>query len=196
MNYDLLMQKEIESLDGVPTLLLHVCCAPCSSACLKRLCDYFHVTVFYYNPNITDYDEYQKRLDEVKRFIQEFPVKYPVDLIEGKYNPEAFLEMASGLEDAPERGRRCYKCYELRLIETLKVAEEKEFDYFTTTLTLSPYKNADWLNQIGEDISKDSKVKFLYSDFKKRDGYHESILFSNKYKLYRQNYCGCIYSRK
>lgn len=196
MNYDLLMQKELDELDYVPTILLHACCAPCSSACLERLGSYFKITIFYYNPNITEEEEYKKRLEEIKRFIKEFKVKYPIELIEGRYNPDAFFEISKGLEEVPERGKRCYKCYKLRLLETLKVAEEKEFNYFATTLTLSPYKNASWLNEIGEEIAKGAHTKYLYSDFKKQDGYKKSIAYSKEYKLYRQNYCGCIYSRK
>lgn len=196
MNYDLLMQKEMNSLTKVPKLLLHTCCAPCSSTCLKRLGDYFKITIFYYNPNITEKEEYQKRIEEVKRFIKEFKVKYEIEIIEGKYEPSVFLEMSKGLEEEKERGKRCFKCYELRLKETLRVAQEKKFDYFTTTLTLSPFKNVDWLNEIGEEISKDSTVKFLNSDFKKQNGYKESIEYSKQYHLYRQNYCGCIYSKK
>ena len=196
INYDKRMQEEIEKLDYVPKLLLHACCAPCSSACLKKLGDYFKITILYYNPNITLKDEYQKRLDEVKKFIKEFKVKYPIEILDSKYDPETFLKMTKGMEDIPERGERCYKCYELRLKESLKVAEENNFDYFTTTLTLSPYKNVDWLNEIGERISKDSKVKFLNSDFKKRNGYKESIELSKEYNLYRQDYCGCSYSKK
>jgi len=195
MNYDLLMQKQIASLEGAPTLLLHVCCAPCSSVCLKRLGDYFKITVFYYNPNITDKDEYFKRLNELKRFIKEFEVKYEINLIEGKYEPEIFFSMAKGMEEVPERGNRCFLCYQLRLLETLKTAETNDFDYFATTLTVSPYKNSNWLNQIGEELASNSKVKFLYSDFKKHNGYKESIELSKEYNLYRQNYCGCIYSK-
>lgn len=196
MNYDLIMQEEIEKLQYTPNLLLHVCCAPCSSACLKRLGDYFSITILYYNPNITSSVEYEKRLNEVKKFIKEFKVKHEIKIIDSKYDPETFLEMTKGMEDIPERGERCYKCYELRLLETLKVAEENNFDYFTTTLTLSPYKNVDWLNEIGMRISENSKVKFLQTDFKKKNGYKESIELSKKYKLYRQDYCGCIYSKK
>lgn len=196
MNYDLLMQKEINSLTTVPTLLLHTCCAPCSSTCLKRLGDHFKITIFYYNPNITDKEEYQKRVEEVKKFLREFKVKYEIKLIEGSYEPNHFLEMAKGLEEEKERGKRCFQCYELRLMKTLEVAEKNHFDYFTTTLTLSPFKNVNWLNEIGEKIARNSSVKFLNSDFKKRNGYQESIEYSKKYHLYRQNYCGCIYSKK
>ena len=196
VNYDKKMQDEIDSLTSVPKLLLHACCAPCSSACLKRLGDYFKITILYYNPNITLKDEYLKRLDEVKRFIKEFKVKYPIEIIDAKYDPEKFLKLTKGMENLPERGERCYICYKLRLEESLKIAEENNFDYFTTTLTLSPYKNTDWLNEIGEDISKNSKVKFLNSDFKKKNGYKESIELSKKYNLYRQDYCGCSYSKR
>lgn len=195
MNYDLLMQEEIESLTYTPTILLHTCCAPCSSVCLKRLGEYFKITIFFYNPNITDQEEYLKRLEEIKRFIKEFKVKYEIRIIEGKYDPDIFLEMAKGMEDFPERGNRCFLCYRLRLEETLKVALENGFDYFATTLTLSPFKNANWLNQIGEEISQNKKTKYLFSDFKKHNGYKESIELSKKYHLYRQNYCGCIYSK-
>lgn len=196
MNYDLLMQKEINSLNYAPTLLLHACCAPCSSVCLKRLGNDFKITIFFYNPNITDPEEYFKRLEEIKRLIKEFKVKHEIKIIEGKYDPNSFLKIAKGMEHIPERGSRCFLCYQLRLNETLKVAEENHFDYFATTLTLSPFKNATWLNQIGESISEKKKVKYLYSDFKKHNGYKESIELSKQYHLYRQNYCGCIYSKK
>ena len=193
------MEEEIDKIkngSNAPTLLLHACCAPCSSACLERLGNYFKITILYYNPNITSSLEYNKRLSEIKRFIKEFKVKYPIEIIDAKYDPENFIKMTKGMEDLPERSERCYKCYEMRLKETLKVAEENNFDYFATTLTLSPYKKADWLNEIGERISKDSKVRYLYSDFKKKNGYKESIILSHKYNLYRQNYCGCMYSKK
>lgn len=196
MNYDLLMQKEINSLNYTPTLLLHACCAPCSSVCLRRLGNYFKITIFFYNPNITDQEEYLKRSEEMKRFIKEFKIKHEIKIIEGKYNPLSFLEMVKGMENVPERGSRCFLCYQLRLKETLKVAEENHFDYFATTLTLSPFKNTTWLNQIGEELSENKKVKYLYSDFKKHNGYKESIELSKQYHLYRQNYCGCIYSKK
>ncbi len=196
MNYDLKMQEEINKLNFVPKILLHACCAPCSSTCLKRLGEHFKITIFYYNPNITEEKEYKKRLEEIKRFIKEFKVKYPIEILEGRYNREAFFEMSKGLEEAPERGIRCFKCYKLRLEETLKVAEDNNFDFFASTLTLSPYKNANWINEIGEEIAKESPVNYLYSDFKKQNGYKKSIEYSNKYQLYRQNYCGCIYSKK
>ena len=178
MNYDLKMQEEINKLNFVPKILLHACCAPCSSTCLKRLGEHYKITIFYYNPNITEEKEYKKRLEEIKRFIKEFKVKYPIEILEGRYNREAFFEMSKGLE------------------ETLKVAEDNNFDFFASTLTLSPYKNANWINEIGEEIAKESPVNYLYSDFKKQNGYKKSIEYSNKYQLYRQDYCGCIYSKK
>ena len=199
MNYQLELEKIIEensSKNYVPKLLLHSCCAPCSSYCLEYLADYFEITIFYYNPNITFDDEYKKRVAEQKRLISELPCKYKINFLEGYYNPNEFFEMSKGLENEPERGRRCYKCYELRMSETAKIAKEKNFDYFSTTLTLSPYKNSNWVNEIGELLEKKYNVKYLYSDFKKKNGYKRSIELSKIYNLYRQSYCGCIYSRK
>ena len=196
MNYDLEMEKQIGELKEGTKLLLHTCCAPCSSTVLERLGNFFQITIFYYNPNIDSKEEYQKRIDEVKRFVQSYPTKYPVDVIDGGYCPEKFKEMAKGLEEEPERGKRCYKCYKLRLEETARVASEMDIPYFCTTLTLSPYKNALWLNEIGEELNKEYKSTYLYSDFKKRNGYKRSIELSSKYNLYRQDYCGCIYSKR
>lgn len=194
MNYDLLMEEQIKNLEEGSTLLMHACCAPCSSACLERLGNYFDISIFYYNPNITDRDEYLKRVEEIKKFISSFKTKYPIKLIEGRYEPEEFFEIAKGLEDEPERGKRCFECYKLRLSETAKVASELNFDYFCTTLTLSPYKNAVWLNEIGEDLNSNYTSTYLYSDFKKRNGYKRSIELSKEFDLYRQDYCGCVYS--
>ncbi len=196
MNYDLEMEKQINSIKEGDTLLLHACCAPCSSACLERLGDYFNISIFYYNPNITEEDEYKKRINEIKRFISEFKTKYPIKLIEGRYDPNEFFEMAKGLESEPERGNRCFKCYKLRLEESAKVASELGFDYFCTTLTLSPHKNSNWINEIGEELDKEYTSTYLYSDFKKKNGYKRSIELSKEYNLYRQDYCGCIYSKK
>ena len=218
----------------VPRILLHSCCAPCSSACLEYLTQYARVTVFYYNPNITSQEEYTYRLEEQKRLIGLMPFKYPVDLIEGAYEPECFLKMSCGLEDAPERGPRCRKCYALRLEETARMAREGSFDYFATTLTLSPLKPAEVINAIGlalapgaqerkdiqgfvpearkykqlpgsetemqgpEDIPGFTSGAALYlpTDFKKNNGYKRSIELSKEYGLYRQNYCGCVYSKR
>ena len=197
MNYNLMMEEEIKKLDGnVKTLLLHACCAPCSSAVIENLSNYFKITILYYNPNITDEIEYQKRLDEIHSFISKFKTKYKVDIIDGRYDTSEFFKMSEGLEKEAERGSRCYKCYNLRLEETAKIAEELGFDYFTTTLSLSPYKNSNWINEIGSILDKKYESKYLYSDFKKKNGYKRSIELSSKYNLYRQNYCGCIYSKR
>ena len=197
MNYDILMEEEIEKIKGKEkTLLLHACCAPCSSAVLERLGNIFKITILYYNPNITDKEEYDKRLEEIHKFIEKFKTKYKINIIDGRYDKNEFFEMAKGLENEPEKGKRCYKCYNLRLEETAKVAKEKDFDYFTTTLSLSPYKNSNWINEIGENLKDKYQVEYLYSDFKKKNGYKRSIELSKEYNLYRQNYCGCIYSKK
>ena len=194
MNYDLLMEKQISEIKEGSTLLMHACCAPCSSACLERIGNYFDISIFYYNPNITDKDEYNKRVEEIKKFISSFKTKYPIKLIEGRYDPKEFFDIAKGLENEPERGKRCYKCYRLRLEESAKVASDLNFDYFCTTLTLSPYKKADWLNEIGSELDQKYKSTYLYSDFKKKNGYKRSIELSHEYNLYRQDYCGCVYS--
>ena len=196
MNYDLEMEKQIEQIPEGSKLLLHACCAPCSSAVLERIANHFKVTIFYYNPNITDEVEYKKRIEEVKKLISIINPKYEVKLIEGNYEPEKFFTIAKDLENEPERGRRCYKCYNLRLEETAKIAEKLNIPYFCTTLTLSPHKRVDWLNEIGERLDKEYKPTYLYSDFKKKEGYKRSIILSKEYGLYRQDYCGCIYSKK
>ena len=196
MNYDIEMQKQMENIKEGTNLLLHACCAPCSSAVLERLGNYFKITILYYNPNITDKDEYQKRIKEIKKLIKSLPTKYEITLIEGNYEPEKFWNIAKNLEEEPERGKRCYKCYQLRLEETAKIAEKLNFPNFCTTLTLSPHKNANWINEIGKNIAKNYDTNYLYSDFKKQNGYKKSIELSKKYQLYRQDYCGCIYSKK
>ena len=194
-------QKELDKLiakfteEGrVPSLLLHSCCAPCSSYCIEYLSQYFHVTVFYYNPNIYPDDEYYHRVKEQQRFINEFPTKYPVDFIEGDYDKSSFYDIAKGLEREPEKGKRCHKCYDLRLRRTATVAKEKMFDFFSTTLTISPMKDSQVLNEIGEAIGKELGVNWLYSDFKKKEGYKRSTEISKEYDMYRQDYCGCVYS--
>ncbi len=197
MNYDIMMEKEIEKLKGEkPRLLLHACCAPCSSAVLERISDSFKISILYYNPNITEEREYQKRLEELKRFLLSFDKKKEIKVIDGRYQPEEFFEMSKGLEQEKERGKRCYLCYQMRLKEAAKLAKELGFDYFTTTLSLSPHKNSNWINEIGETLAKDYQISFLYSDFKKKNGYKRSLELSEKYQLYRQNYCGCIYSKR
>lgn len=196
MNYDVEMEKQMAKLHEGDELLLHACCAPCSSAVLERLANFFKITIFYYNPNITNKDEYDKRVLEVKKFISEFKTKYPISFIEGRYDPDSFFAISKGLENEPERGKRCYKCYKLRLEETARVASSLGYRNFCTTLTLSPYKNSNWLNEIGSELNKKYESNYLYSDFKKKNGYKRSIELSHEYNLYRQDYCGCIFSFK
>ena len=176
---------------GTP-LLLHSCCAPCSSACLERLKDAFKITVLYYNPNIDEDAEYEKRKAEQIRFLQETGW---ADILDCDHDAQAFIEMAKGLENEPERGARCYQCYALRLEKTAQVAAKKGFLWFATTLTLSPHKNADWLNEIGEKAGERYAINYLYSDFKKQGGYYRSIDLSKEYNLYRQDFCGCKFSK-
>jgi len=193
VNYDKKMIEQISQAKEGATLLLHSCCAPCSSACLERLKDKFKITVLYYNPNIDEEEEYEKRKAEQIRFLQETGW---ADFLDCDHEAEAFANMAKGLEDEPERGRRCYACYALRLEKTAKTAKEKGFDYFATTLTLSPLKNTDWLNEIGEKEGGRYEVNYLFSDFKKQGGYYRSTALSKEYDLYRQDFCGCKYSKR
>ncbi len=178
------------------SLLLHACCAPCSSYVLEYLHEKYDITVYFYNPNITENDEYIKRINEIKRFIKTAPFADGVKLAEGEYEPELFWEMSKGLEKEPERGKRCYKCYELRMKKAAEYAKENNFDLFTTTLSISPHKNADWLNEIGMKLSAEYEIDYLYSNFKKNNGYARSIELSKEYNLYRQNYCGCVFSKE
>lgn len=195
INYQLECEHEIKLNEGrLPTLLLHGCCAPCSSYVLEYLTNYFDITMLYYNPNITPVQEYNKRVTELKRLIDQAPYPNPVRLIEGRYDSNEFFQIAEGLENLPEGGERCFRCYALRLEESARAAAAGGYEYFTTTLSVSPYKNAAKLNSIGADLSRKYGVKYLYSDFKKKNGYKRSIELSKQYGLYRQNYCGCIYS--
>ena len=196
MNFNNEMYKQMKDIEEGTKLLLHACCAPCSSAVLEKLANFFDVTIYFYNPNIDSKEEYQKRIDELRRFINEFDTKYEVSLLEGEYEPDKFHEMAKGMEHLPEKGKRCYYCYEIRLKDTARIANKYGFPFFTTTLSLSPHKNANWINEIGKRLEDDIKSTFLYSDFKKEEGYKRSIELSKEYNLYRQDYCGCIYSKK
>ena len=189
-----LSQNEEEA--KAPRLFLHACCAPCSSYVLEYLSEYFEITVFYYNPNISPKEEYQKRVVEMTRLISEMHFRYPVKLVEGDYHPEEFYEMAKGLEDVPEGGERCFRCYRMRMEETARLAAAGGFDYYTTTLTISPLKNAAKLNEIGEELSGIYHVSHLPSDFKKKNGYKRSVELSAEHGLYRQNYCGCAFSKR
>lgn len=199
MNY----QKELDDiinnliLDQLrPKLLIHSCCAPCSSYILEYLSKFFEITIFYYNPNIFPEEEYGRRVEEQQRFIQTMPLHSEVHFIQGKYDPEEYYRQVNGLEEEAEGGSRCFVCYELRLKEAAKWASANGFDFFTTTLSISPYKNSDKLNEIGVKLEKEYGVTYLPSDFKKKNGYKRSIELSKEYDLYRQDYCGCVYSKR
>ena len=192
-NYDQRMIQQIESVPKGEKMLLHSCCAPCSSACLERLCQHFSVTVLYYNPNIEDVAEYEKRKAEQIRFLRETGW---ADFLDCDHEAARFAQAIKGLENEPERGKRCYVCYGLRLEKTAQVAKENGFAWFGTTLTLSPHKNGEWLNEIGEKMGGRYALNYLFSDFKKQGGYYRSIALSNEYGLYRQDFCGCQYSRR
>ncbi|MBO5352263.1 MAG: epoxyqueuosine reductase QueH [Lachnospiraceae bacterium] len=197
-NYQKELEKQIEKQqrEGVmPSLLLHSCCAPCSSYVLEYLAPYFKITDFYYNPNISPKQEYEERREELKRLIAEMGLSGQVEFLEGTYTPEEFFAMAKGMEQLPEGGERCFRCYEMRLRESAKLAKELGLDFFATTLTISPLKNAGKLNEIGEKLAAEYGVKYLASDFKKKNGYKRSVELSAEYELYRQNYCGCVFSK-
>ncbi len=213
VNYAKELEKKIDEFQKegrIPSLLLHACCAPCSSYCLEYLRQFFDITVFYYNPNIMNEPEYRKRVEEEKRLIAEYNRQVEtgnfegmnsdasarkIDIIEGDYVVKDFLDVVKGLESCPEGGDRCTKCFELRLEESAKVAADKGFDFFTTTLTISPLKDADRLNRIGNEMAQKYNTQFLPSDFKKKEGYKRSIELSHKFDLYRQDFCGCEFSR-
>ena len=196
IDYQKKLEEILNEIKEPKKLLLHSCCAPCSSYVLEYLSKYFKITVFYYNPNISIKEEFEKRLKEQVRLINEMDTVNKIDIIEGKYENDKYEETIKGLENEKEGGNRCFKCYRLRMEETAKLAKKLNYDYFTTTLSISPYKNAAKLNEIGEDLEKEYNIKYLYSDFKKKNGYKRSIELSKIYKLYRQNYCGCIYSKR
>ncbi len=196
-------QKELENIIAehqskgeIPTLFLHSCCAPCSSYVLEYLSQYFKITVFYYNPNIYPDDEYYTRVEEQKKFIERFPAKNKIDFVEGNFDKDRFYAMAKGLENAPEGGERCFLCYELRLREAAEYAKARNMDYLTTTLSISPLKNAEKLNEIGLNLANEYGIKYLVSDFKKKNGYKRSTELSKQYGIYRQDYCGCIFSKQ
>ena len=194
-NYDKLLKDtvaRIEKSGSRPSLLLHSCCAPCSSYVLEYISRYFDITLFYYNPNISPESEFSFRLSELKRFVAE--AGYVIPVIAPKYDADEFFSRVHGMEKLPEGSERCRVCYELRLRRTAEEARNKGFDYFTTTLSISPYKNSKWLNEIGSSL-EEYGVRYLYSDFKKNNGYKRSIELSSEYGLYRQNYCGCVFSK-
>ena len=194
-NYDLQFDNIVKGLEAKKRLLLHACCAPCASSVLERVTPYFDVTIYFYNPNITDRDEYLHRYNELLRFVS---IVYgdKIKVIDGGFDPRPFIEAARGLEDEPERGLRCDKCFYLRLKKTAELAKVGLYDYYCTTLSVSPHKNAQLLNELGFKIEQEELVKWLPSDFKKKQGYVRSIELSKEYDLYRQNYCGCVFSQK
>ncbi|MCI6637297.1 MAG: epoxyqueuosine reductase QueH [Bilifractor sp.] len=199
INYQKKMEQVLAQLkaDGrTPRLLLHSCCAPCSSYVLEYLSEFFYITDFYYNPNISPADEYRKRVNEMQRLIREMPMKHPVEFVEGIYDPDRFYEMAKGKEDIPEGGERCFECFEMRLREAAREAVRLHMDYFTTSLSISPLKDAQKLNEIGIRLGKEYGIPYLASDFKKKNGFRRSTELSREYNLYRQNYCGCVYSKR
>ena len=194
--YYILEKKQLEKISNPKKLLLHSCCAPCSSHVISYLTNYFDITILYYNPNISPIEEYNKRKEEQKRLIQSIPKKNKLEIIDCDYDNEIYEEKIKGYEECPERGARCTICFKLRLEKTASIAKENGFDMFCTTLTVSPYKNTNLINEIGEELAKEYNIAWLYSDFKKEDGYKHSIELSKKYNLYRQDYCGCKYSKR
>lgn len=198
-NYQLMLDRELERIvseQRTPRLLLHVCCAPCSSYVLEYLSRYFAITVLFYNPNISPASEYNVRAEELQRLVATMPLSNPVEVIVSDYDPAPFLNIAEGREDLPEGGERCTACYRLRLEESARIAQKDRYDYFTTSLSISPLKDAERLNTIGGELATQYGVPYLFSDFKKREGYKRSIQLSAEYNLYRQDYCGCAYSKR
>jgi predicted adenine nucleotide alpha hydrolase (AANH) superfamily ATPase len=199
INYQRLLDRLLEKIaqEGkTPSLLLHSCCAPCSSYVLEYLSSFFHITLFFYNPNIYPQEEYDLRLSEVKRLVNEINTNHPIKIIEGDYIPDVFYKAVRGMEQEEECGERCHACYRLRLEETARLAQKLGFDYFTTTLSIGPKKDSNKINEIAEEIAEIYKTYNLPSDFKRKKGYERSIVLSREHNLYRQNYCGCIFSRK
>lgn len=195
-NYQKQLDKLIEQLDYTPRLLLHSCCAPCSSYCIEYLSQFFSITILYYNPNISPREEFEKRAAEQQRLVSEMQLKNPVSVVVDSYDPAEFYSAVKGFEHIPEGGERCFVCYRLRLERAAKYAAQHGFDYFCSTLSISPLKNAAKLNEIGAELSEIYNVRNLPSDFKKRGGYLRSIELSKQHGLYRQNYCGCVFSKK
>ncbi|MCT4662220.1 MAG: epoxyqueuosine reductase QueH [Tissierellales bacterium] len=197
-NYQRKMEEQIKAIKKEykekPTLLLHSCCAPCSTAVLERLIENFDIKIYYYNPNTYPENEYYKRLEELKSYLLEYHKDSEIEVIESEYVADEFFNKIKGLENEAEGGKRCYACYELRMEATASLAEKMGFDYFTTVLSISPHKNAQWINEIGKELGKTYKTNFLYGDFKKKNGFKRSVELSNEAELYRQDYCGCVFS--
>ena len=196
MNYQIVLENTLKNLKDKKTLLLHACCAPCSSYVIEYLSNYFAITILFYNPNINNDTEYNKRLQELERFVKEFKTNNPVKVISLGYNHDEYLQTVLGLEKEKEGGSRCLKCYRLRIEKTFEYAKQYNFDYVTTTLTISPLKNSQVINKIGSELENIYHINYLYSDFKKKEGYKRSIVLSHEYNLYRQDYCGCEFSKR
>ena len=196
MNYQLKLEEILNNIEGTHTLLLHACCAPCSSYVLEYLSKYFNITILYYNPNIYPKEEYNRRLEELQNFLPKRNYMHEVKLVIDDYNPDDYDLAIQGLEELGEKSKRCYACYKLRLERACKYAKEHHFDYFTTTLSISPYKISSWINEIGEELEKEYHINYLYADFKKKNGYKRSLELSKEFNLYRQDYCGCKYSKE
>lgn len=196
MNYQIVLENTLKNLNGKKTLLLHACCAPCSSYVIEYLSNYFDITILFYNPNIDTLEEYNKRLQELLKFVKCFKTKNPVKVISLGYNNQDYLKAVSGFEQEKEGGSRCFKCYRLRLEKSFIYAKNHNFDFITTTLTISPLKNSKIINEIGAELENIYHVNYLYSDFKKKEGYKRSIVLSHEYNLYRQDYCGCKFSKR
>ena len=196
MNYQIVLDETLKNLNGKKKLLLHACCAPCSSYVIEYLSKYFDITILYYNPNIDTLDEFNKRLSELKRFVKEFKTENPVKVVSLGYDNLEYIKEIKGLEEEIEGGSRCFKCFKQRLTKSCLYAKNNQFDFFTTTLTISPLKNSKVINEIGASLEKEYNMPYLYSDFKKREGYKRSIVLSKKYNLYRQDYCGCKFSKR
>lgn len=196
MNYQIVLEDTLKKLTEKKKLLLHACCAPCSSYVIEYLSKFFDITILYYNPNIDTEEEFEKRLQELKRFVKEFKTENSVKVVSLGYHSKDYLKKIEGLEEEKEGGKRCLKCYQMRLEKACLYAKENNYDYFTTTLTISPHKNSKVLNEIGASLEETYDMPYLYSDFKKKEGYKRSILLSRKYHLYRQDYCGCSFSKK
>lgn len=194
-NYSYLCDEILNNMIDKKKLILHSCCAPCSSYVISYLTKYFDITILYYNPNISPYEEYIKRKNEQIKLINNINSKNIIDIVDCDYDNNLYEKLIKGLENEPERGNRCCVCYRMRMEKTAKIGKDNKYDYFCTTLSVSPYKNSDLINKIGEELEKKYNIKWLYSDFKKKDGYKQSIELSKKYNLYRQNYCGCVYSK-
>ena len=197
VNYQLVMEQEIQkNADSCPKLMLHSCCAPCSSYVLEYLSEFFEITVFYYNPNIYPSEEFFKREEEQQNFIQKLQTKNPIKFIKGEFEDDKFYAAVKGMEKEKEGGIRCRECFRLRLKKTAALAKEMGFDYFTTTLSISPHKNSAVLNEVGEEVAREYGIKYLFSDFKKKGGYKRSCELSAEYGMYRQDYCGCVFSAR